>query len=75
MAGALGPTEQAQNWLDHLRQVRLEIDGNDLISAGVPEGPAIGAGLRAALAAKLDGRAAGRDQELAEALRGAGANG
>jgi hypothetical protein len=37
----------------------------------LPEGPAIGAGLAAALAAKLDGRAAGRDRQLAEALRAA----
>ena len=41
-------------------------------AAGVPEGPAIGAALRAArLVAKLDGRASGREQELAEALRAA----
>jgi hypothetical protein len=38
------------------------------MAAGVPEGPAIGRGLRAALAAKLDGRAGEREQELAEAL-------
>jgi hypothetical protein len=30
----------------------------------------VGAGLARALAAKLDGRAEGRDAELAEALRG-----
>jgi tRNA nucleotidyltransferase (CCA-adding enzyme) len=48
--------------------VRLEIDGRDLLAAGVGEGPAIGRALRAALAAKLDGRVSGRDAELAEAL-------
>ncbi|HTP18660.1 MAG TPA: hypothetical protein VMJ65_03590 [Solirubrobacteraceae bacterium] len=72
LAGALGAEPQARRWLDQLRHVRLEIDGRDLLAAGVPEGPAIGRGLRAALAAKLDRRASGREQELAEALRAAG---
>jgi tRNA nucleotidyltransferase (CCA-adding enzyme) len=49
----------------------LDIDGDDLIAAGVRLGPAVGQGLRAALAAKLDGRVCGRDAELAEALRAA----
>ncbi len=73
LAGALGPEEQAREWLDTLRHVRLEVDGDDLIAAGVSEGPAIGRGLRAALAAKLDRRASGREQELAAALDAAGA--
>jgi tRNA nucleotidyltransferase (CCA-adding enzyme) len=68
LAGALGPERQAREWLEDLRHVRLLIDGRDLLAAGVPEGPAIGRGLRAALAAKLDRRARDRDQELAEAL-------
>jgi tRNA nucleotidyltransferase (CCA-adding enzyme) len=68
LAGALGPKRQAREWLERLRHVRLSIDGRDLMAAGVPEGPAIGRGLRAALAAKLDGRAGEREQELAEAL-------
>ena len=60
-------------WLDdyvaRLRHVELEIDGYDLVEAGVPEGPAIGRGLNAALAAKLDGEASGHDDGAA---RGAG---
>ena len=72
LAGALGPEPQAREWLDTLRHVRLAIDGRDLLAAGVPEGPAIGRGLRAALAAKLDRLAAGREQELAAALIAAG---
>jgi tRNA nucleotidyltransferase (CCA-adding enzyme) len=71
VAGALGPAQAARQWLDALRHVALEIDGSDLLAAGVPEGPAIGRGLRAALAAKLDGRVDGRADELAEALRAA----
>ncbi|MDQ6806854.1 MAG: hypothetical protein M3065_18270, partial [Actinomycetota bacterium] len=69
LAGALGPVERARKWLESLRHVRLEIDGDDLIAAGVPEGPEVGQGLRAALAAKLDGRVGGRESELGEALR------
>ncbi len=74
LAGALGPERPAREWLDRLRHVRLDIDGRDLLAAGVPEGPAVGRGLRAALAAKLDQRASGREQELAEALNAAGAS-
>ncbi len=75
LAGALGPEDQARAWLERLRHVALEIDGGDLLSAGIPQGPAVGVGLRAALLAKLDGGAAGREQELAEALRSAIASG
>ncbi len=71
LAGALGPEHAAREWLDHLRRVRLEIAGDDLIAAGIPEGPAVGRGLRAALDAKLDGLAGDREAELAEALAGA----
>ena len=68
LAGAHGAGEQAKAWLERLRHVQLEIDGQDLIAAGVAEGPQIGRALNAALAAKLDGRATGRDAELREAL-------
>jgi tRNA nucleotidyltransferase (CCA-adding enzyme) len=71
LAGAMGPEGPARRWLDDLRHVRLEIDGDDLLAAGVPPGPAVGAGLAAARSAKLDGRAQGRDAELAEARRAA----
>jgi tRNA nucleotidyltransferase (CCA-adding enzyme) len=70
-AGACSPETEAQVrlWLGSLRHVRLEIDGRDLLAAGVPEGPAVGRGLRGALRAKLDGRLGGREAELREALR------
>ncbi len=59
-------------WLDDYvrdwRGVTLEIDGDDLIEAGVPEGPAVGLALRAALRQKLDGEIDGRDEELRAAL-------
>jgi tRNA nucleotidyltransferase (CCA-adding enzyme) len=72
LAAALGSPaagEAARRWLGELRHAGLEIDGNDLISAGIPVGPLIGEGLRAALAARLDGRAADREAQLTEALR------
>ena len=78
LAGACTPAELAlaralgAAWLDEFagrwRHVGLEVSGDDLIAAGVPEGPAVGLGLAAALDAKLDGRVAGREAELALAL-------
>ena len=67
----MGAERAATEWLERVRHVELEIDGRDLLAAGVPEGPRIGRGLQAALAAKLDGRASGREQELEAALEGA----
>ena len=71
LAGALGAADNARRWIKQLRFVTLSIGGADLVAAGIPSGPAIGAGLRAALAAKLDGRIRGPDGELAAALRAA----
>lgn len=63
------------DWLDQYltswRRIALEIDGDDLIAAGVEQGPAIGRGLRAARHRKLEGEIAGRDEELAVALAAA----
>jgi tRNA nucleotidyltransferase (CCA-adding enzyme) len=62
-------------WLDRYaaewRHVILEVTGDDLIEAGIPEGPAVGRGLGAALSGKLDGEISGRDQELRIALAAA----
>jgi tRNA nucleotidyltransferase (CCA-adding enzyme) len=67
LARALGA-----DWIEHYvtawSKVKLEIDGNDLIGAGVPEGPAIGHGLRAARKRRLEGEILGREQELEAAL-------
>ena len=71
LAGALGPADAARAWLEDLRRIGLDIDGEDLLSVGIPEGPSVGRGLRAALAAKLDGEARGREAELKVALRAA----
>ena len=71
LAGALGPSDAAAQWIGSLRHVALEIGGADLVAAGIPPGPAVGRGLRAALAARLDGSACGREAELARALQAA----
>jgi tRNA nucleotidyltransferase (CCA-adding enzyme) len=67
---ALGAT-----WLDRYltdwSRVELEIDGGDLIAAGIPQGPAIGRGLRAAKSRRLEGEICGREQELEAALAAA----
>jgi tRNA nucleotidyltransferase (CCA-adding enzyme) len=63
------------DWLDRYiadwRSVVLEIGGQDLIEAGVAEGPDVGRGLAAALTAKLDGQVQGREAELRVALEAA----
>ncbi len=70
VAGAGWLDDYVRDW----RHVELEIDGSDLMAAGVPEGPAIGRGLAAALDAKLDGEVSGRDDELRAALAAAAAS-
>jgi tRNA nucleotidyltransferase (CCA-adding enzyme) len=63
------------DWLDRYltswRKIELEIDGEDLIAAGIEQGPAIGRGLRAARHKKLEGEIRGREEELATALAAA----
>ncbi|MFN8176056.1 MAG: hypothetical protein U0T02_13415 [Solirubrobacteraceae bacterium] len=73
LAGALEPAAEpaAALWLATLRGIGLAIGGADLLAAGVPEGPAVGRGLEAALDAALDGRAPDREGQLVAALRAA----
>jgi tRNA nucleotidyltransferase (CCA-adding enzyme) len=70
VARALG-AEWLDRYADEWRHVRLEITGEDLIAAGIPQGPGIGRGLEAALSGKLDGELSGRDEELRIALASA----
>jgi tRNA nucleotidyltransferase (CCA-adding enzyme) len=70
LARALG-AEWLDRYVSEWRGVRLEIGGKDLRAAGVPQGPALGRGLKAALRAKLDGEVKRRNDELAVALRAA----
>jgi len=79
LGGALGEESatacdgEATQWFQQLRHVRLAINGDDLIAAGVPAGPEVGRRLAAALARKLDGELAdGRDAELWAAMESHG---
>jgi tRNA nucleotidyltransferase (CCA-adding enzyme) len=67
VARALG-AEWLDRYASEWRHVRLEITGEDLLAEGVPEGPAIGRGLEAALSGKLDGELSGHDEEFRIAL-------
>jgi tRNA nucleotidyltransferase (CCA-adding enzyme) len=62
------PSEPILRWVTELRSVRLEINGDDLLAAGVPEGPALGRALDETLDRKLDGFVSGREEELEAAL-------
>jgi tRNA nucleotidyltransferase (CCA-adding enzyme) len=69
VAGARGDRDAAARWIDELRHVTLEIGGDDLLAAGIAEGPELGRRLDRTLAAKLDGELdGGRDAELRFAL-------
>jgi tRNA nucleotidyltransferase (CCA-adding enzyme) len=69
------PSEPILRWVTELRRVRLEITGDDLLAAGVPEGPALGRALDETLNRKLDGLVSGREEELETALALAGETG
>lgn len=70
LARALG-AEWLDRYLLEWSSVSLEIDGEDLKAAGVPQGVAVGRGLKEALIRKLDGEISGREQELEVALAAA----
>jgi len=59
----------ARRWFEDVGNTRLRITGEDLIAAGIPEGPEIGRRLDAALRMRLDGELTeGREAELQAAL-------
>jgi tRNA nucleotidyltransferase (CCA-adding enzyme) len=62
------PGEQVLRFITDLSGARLEVTGDDLVAAGVPESRAIGAALDETLRRKLDGQVSGREDELALAL-------
>jgi tRNA nucleotidyltransferase (CCA-adding enzyme) len=62
--------QAARRWLRELRHVRLRITGDDLLAAGVPEGPEIGRLLEETLRLRLDGELPDeREPQLEAALR------
>jgi tRNA nucleotidyltransferase (CCA-adding enzyme) len=62
------PAGPIDRFLADLRDVRLEITGDDLVAAGIPQSPAIGHALDETLRLKLDGKVSGREDELRIAL-------
>ncbi|MBI4306717.1 MAG: CCA tRNA nucleotidyltransferase [Chloroflexi bacterium] len=66
---ALAPATFQRQWLKQylevLRDVTPECDGNDLLAAGVPQGPLIGELLDELKRARLDGAVASKADELA----------
>jgi tRNA nucleotidyltransferase (CCA-adding enzyme) len=71
LAGAIHPANAAREWLVELRHKQLSITGADLLAAGVPAGPAVGAGLEAARAALMDDEATDAESQLKVALAAA----
>lgn len=63
------PLRRVARYLQCDRHASCDIDGRDLLAAGVPPGPGLARGLEAALAAKLDGRAPTPGEQLHVALR------
>jgi tRNA nucleotidyltransferase (CCA-adding enzyme) len=62
------PTDAILRWVNELSDVGLEIRGDDLVAAGVAEGPALGRALDETLRRKLDGLVDGREDELRTAV-------
>jgi tRNA nucleotidyltransferase (CCA-adding enzyme) len=69
------PGEPVLRYLSDLRGVRLEVTGDDLVAAGVPESPALGLALQETLRRKLDGQVSGREDELRLAVELASGSG
>ena len=67
-AVALAGGANARLWIEELRFVKLEIDGDDLIATGVARGPLIGSALEHTLDLTLDGEVRGRQEQIDAAL-------
>lgn len=57
--------ERLDDYLTKWRHIQPACDGNDLISAGVPQGPAVGVLIAELRSARLDGRVRSKDEEIA----------
>ena len=69
MAAAHGAAEAVARWEREVLPARPAVTGDDLVAAGVPEGPAVGRGLDAAWRALLDEGVEDREAQLAAALQ------
>lgn len=63
------PGEVVLRYRTDLSGTRLEVTGDDLVAAGVPQSRALGRALEETLRRKLDGQVSGRADELALALK------
>ncbi len=71
LALALGlgaPGEPVLHFVSELSHIRLDIDGGDLVAAGVSPSPAVGRALEETLRRKLDGQVGGREAQLRLAI-------
>ena len=62
-------SERAGQYLSDLRDMRPDLDGNDLVDMGVPHGPEVGRILRRLRSAKLNGAVQTPDEERALVMR------
>jgi len=60
-------------YMDRLRYVKTSLDGNELLTLGVRQGPQVGIVLKKLLAARLDGTVLSKSDEVTLARRLAGA--
>ncbi len=71
LALALGlgaPGEPVLHFVSELSHIRLDIDGGDLVAAGLSPSPAVGRALEETLRRKLDGQVGGREAQLRLAI-------
>ena len=62
-------SERVGQYLSDLRDMRPDLDGNDLVDMGVPHGPEVGRILRRLRSAKLNGAVQTPDEERALVMR------
>lgn len=57
--------KEISHFLSRLRHLRLEINGRDIMELGAPRGPGVGLVLRRVMEARLEDKAATREEQLA----------
>lgn len=67
--GGSSVRDRIERFLEVVSRIRPAVDGEDLKAMGIPPSPAYSGILAAALDARLDGRAVGREAELANLAR------
>ena len=64
MTGSRYQQVRLDQYLETLRHVRPEVTGDDLLAAGVPQGPEVGIMLAEVLDARMDGLVSTKEEEL-----------